>query len=47
MSSCNCNTLLREFENNYQESLQEDIKPVSILKLYDFLKGDREHFCLY
>jgi len=44
MSSCDCNTLLREFESNYKDSLQEDIKPVSILKLYDFLKRKRETY---
>jgi hypothetical protein len=44
MSSCNCNTLLIEFENNYKDSLQKDIKPVSKLKLYDFLQGDRNTF---
>jgi len=42
MSYCNCNTLLREFENNYKDSLQEDIKQVSTLKLHDFLQGNRE-----
>ena len=39
-----CNLLLEEFENNYKESLEKNIKKSTKLRLSDFLRGNNKPY---